>query len=76
MGATLRNAMWTTEVCTQVVTTKELREILLHTEGTIFVAGEIRRLVSTRIGPGVYRISKAPLDGKCPFCGSPSKEKP
>lgn len=41
------------------VTAKELREIMLQTDGTIIVRGKIRTLQHKKLCPGVYRISLA-----------------
>ena len=38
------------------MTTKELRETLLFTEGEILACGISWRIVSKRIGPGVYKV--------------------
>ena len=42
------------------MTTKELRETLLFTEGELFACGRVWLIVSKRIGPGVYKVSLKP----------------
>ena len=38
------------------MTTKELRETLLFTEGELSACGHVWLIVSKRIGPGVYKV--------------------
>lgn len=41
----------------QTMTTKELRETLLHFDGRILAHGGFYRIASKRIGPGVYVVT-------------------
>lgn len=41
----------------QTMTTRELRETLLQTDGQILARGNFWTIESKRIGPGVYRVT-------------------
>ena len=44
-------------VANTTMTTKELRETLLATNGTIIAAGYLWNINSKKVGPGVYRVT-------------------
>jgi len=40
-----------------VITRKELRELLLNTEGTAIIQGHLMKIKSKHLGAGVYKIT-------------------
>jgi hypothetical protein len=54
---------WTMEDYYQRITTKQWREMLLNEHDRLIYNGRLRTLQGKKIGPGVYEISKKPLEG-------------
>jgi hypothetical protein len=44
------------------MTTRQLRDVLLESDGRILANGDFWEIVSKRIGPGVYRVSLKQVD--------------
>jgi len=57
-------------------TPKQYREWLLEHGTPIMVRGYARELQDKRIGPGVIRVSKVPLQGVCEHCHGTGRATP
>jgi hypothetical protein len=59
----LSNNFYTTpDIASQTMTRKDLKEILLKTDGKIISCGRLREINAKHIGAGVYRITLKPLN--------------
>lgn len=69
--------LWNSEMAYIDCTPKQYRDWLLRTATPILVRGYARELDYKKIGPGVIRVFKKPIDGKCQYCGhAPSSSSP
>lgn len=50
------------KIANTTMTTKQLREILLQTDGRLLANGTYWDIVSKKIGPGIYRVSLKETD--------------
>ena len=48
-------------VASETMSRKDLRELLLDTEGKILTCGRLRTIVSKHLGAGIYRVTLEPM---------------
>lgn len=47
-----------------MMTTRQVKQVLLHYDGRISAHGELWDIITKKIGPGVYRVSLKEWDAK------------